>query len=640
MEPLLFLLTGFAQVFLTLLSFLGYGMIVQMAFRGRSPELPWLPERAFFAAVVGLVLGALAISEVLILLLLLDVFRSEAIAVVKYAGVALALGHLAVRRDRILSASPSKGMMPAAGATAVLILMLTFALASPIPHGDALQYHLALPWAFVAEQSLIDQRGLMQLGVYLGYDLLYVMVGDLRALLDSPRLMSALSIFNAASLVLLVSATYGLARIFGASRPWSALSALCLLTIGAVLAYWGSLKNDHVAAGMALFALMLLHQAWSASSTAGLLLASLVAAFSITIKISTLVPVGLPFLFVLASGRFGVRASVLVPGIGLAVMAPWLYFATMFQGSPVYPIATPMPEEIAAGWEARNANGLPEGLASALRNAADVFLGMHPISGNQSVGLPFLFAAFVSIAGLLAAGTRRRFGLAEVIVASSLAWLVIFYLDRFDGRFLSRYIIVCGGVFFAYTAATLSRLVNSPNRYRRLVDGTALVLAAALIWPGISGSKWVAGVAGNGPIGEGMSSWHARWVADFETWTSFHRAVNAVADGSGVAVNDHFILFLHGPYVNLHALHARDLNLYRKDAADIRALLAAQQIETLVFRRNISGSTEAVDRLLATCAVPVPLPAEVRDPRQVYAIRPDCQRAPSTVSASAATTGC
>ena len=624
MEPFLFLLASFAQAFLTLLSFFGYGAMVQMSVRGPSWELLQLPEKRAFSAVLKIVLGALTTSQFLILLLLADIFRSELVALVKYAGIALALGHFAAQRHRIAADCSIKGVILPIGATMISLLLLTFSLNSPIPHGDALQYHLALPWAFVAEQSLIEQRGLMQLGVYLGYDLLYVMVGDLRDLPDSPRLMSALSIFNSASLALLISATYGLARVFGASPPWSLLAALCLLTIGAVLAYWGSLKNDHVAAGVALFALMLLYQAWTASSPAGLLLAALVAAFSITIKISTVIPVGLPFLFVLASRRFQGREIFLVLGVGLAVMAPWLYFAALYQGSPFHPIATPTPEDIAAGWETRNANGLPRGLVSGLTNVVDVILGTHRISGNQSLGGPFLVATVVSIAGIVVSGIQRRFGLAAVIVGSSLAWLVIFYVDRFDGRFLSRYIIVCGGVFFAYVAAMVSRVTNLQYRSRRLVNGAGLVLAAVLIWPAISGSKWMAGVIGAGPLGEGIAEWHAGWVADFETWTSFHRAVNAVAEGSGVAMNDHFILFLDGPYVNLHGLHARDLNLYQKDATGVRAFLEAEEIETLVIRPNISGSTEAVNVFLATCAVPVLLPEEVRDPRQVFSIRPDC----------------
>ena len=35
--------------------------------------------------------------------------------------------------------------------------------------------------------------------------------------------------------------------------------------------------------------------------------------------------------------------------------------------------------------------------------------------------------------------------------------------------------------------------------------------------------------------------------------------------GEAVAINDHMLLFLKPPFVNLHGMHARQLNLYKKD---------------------------------------------------------------------------
>jgi hypothetical protein len=618
MEPFIFLLLSVARVFLTFLSFFGFGAVIRQA-------IPRLPSGdTLFETSVTIILGALIVSQVLIVTLLLGFFSTEIVFVLKGAGIALALAFAGYWSFWGTAAPKPRRCVATAGVIILLFLLLTFSLDTPIPHPDARQYHVALPWVFATEQALIDEPSLMQLGLYMGYDLLYLTVGDLRALRDSPSLMSALFLFNAASLVLLLSATYALARSFGATPPWSAIAGLSVLTLGAVFAYWGDLKNDYAAAGVALSALVLLHRAWNAASGAGLVLASIVAAFAVAIKISALIPVGLPFAFAYVSGRFSVRIILASIGSGLVVGAPWLFYAALLQGAPLYPLGAAMPAVVAEGWDQRNANGLPGGAVSAITNAVDVLLGRHFISGNQSLGLAFLAATVLTIAGLLAASFRRRFGPAEAIAASAIIWLVVFYVDRFDGRFLSRYIVICGSVFFAFAAMWLSHMSKVFARWGGTAPAVLLAVVTSLILFDLSKSKWITDAPGNGPIGRGLGDWYAAWVGEFETWTGFHRLVNAIAAGSGVAVNDHFILFLDGPYLNLHGLHARALNLYEQDASDIHELLTENGIETLLYRPNISGATEALTRLVETCADAVALPEGIEDGRLVYRIRPTC----------------
>ncbi len=584
-----------------------------------------MQEDKLFETGLTIILGALVVSQVLVLSLLLNFYSSTLILVVKSIGVAITLAGAAYQHLNSSEFSATKWTFIAISAPMLLFLLLTFSLDSPVPHPDAQQYHLALPWVYATEQSLISERSLMQLGLYMGYDLLYLMVGDIRTLSDDPGLMSALYIFNAASMMLLLSATYTLSRAFGATRSWSVLATASVLTMGAVMTYWGDLKNDYMAAGLGLCALVLLHRAWTAASTEGLILATLVAAFSVTVKISTLIPVGLPFLFAYASGRFRWQTVFISIGVGSGLMAPWLWYAFVLQGTPIYPLGVKMPDVIALGWDARNANGLPGGVASAIKNFFELLLGRYHIPGNQSLGLPFLAATVGATAGILTAAIKKRFGLTEAIVTCAIVWLIIFYIDRFDGRFLSRYIVLCGCVFFAYCAFILSNVSERLSRQSRFSPAVMLTLPAMLLLVDLSGAKWLASVSDNGPLGQGLSKWHTEWTQEYEDWTEFHKTVNDMAQGSGVAVNDHFILFLEGPYMNLHGLHARELNLYERDAGYIHALLQRKGIELFIYRPNISGTTDALTQFIENCTQRLVLPKTIREARQVYKVSPDCK---------------
>ena len=626
MDSYIYLILVLCRVGFAIASYYGIGSVFFWILSIFLPKYLNIFDENLLNILIRIFFGAFIFSIFIVILLLTGGLSDQVILLVKVlGGVAAAVQALMFLRS---PASPDfSRTVPLALMFIVALGLVAFSsLDTPIPHPDAEQYHLALPWMFSVADGLVYESSLHQLGIYMGYDLLYLTIGDLKTLLERPELMASLRAFNALSSLTLFAGVYYLAKAFGLSRSLAVVAALTLLTLGPVSTYWAHLKNDLIVAAVALFSLAILFQAWTQLSPLKLVLASMLAAFSITIKISVLVPLAIVFTIVFASRRFQIHIVAISVLLGILILLPWLYYAYLLQSAPFYPLVVQQPEEIRAAWAVRDANGLPSDWQTALTMLPSILLDVYPISGNWTLGLPFLFYAALTLLGIVWRTISARAGLAEVIAAAALLWLILFYVDRFDGRFLSRYIIVSCGVIFAYGLLLLQDWCRSAKIGRFFLPGPLVAFASLAIVASVwSTPPIVANLAkAYSVVGQGVRAWHANWVTIYSDWTTFHRAVNEVADGRGVAVNDHFVLFFAGPVINLHGMHARGLNLYRKDGPFIRDLLMSYGIKTLVFRPNISGQTKALKSFIDQCTEPVTSATGPQSGRQILHIKADC----------------
>ena len=578
-------------------------------------------DQSLFA--IGL-LGALVFSQLTIFSLLFGIFSSELFMFIK----CLATLYFAYwcYQERKRFHMPEISSMLVIGLVLVLILIVTSAsLETPIPHGDARQYHLALPWHFSLKNGIFIEPSLRQTGMYLGYDVFYLLLGDISSLIDNPSLMVSLKIFSASSPILLLAGTYSLGRPYGLDRFWRFGSATAVMAMGSV-SCWGSLKNDLVVAGVALFVVVQLQKAWHSRRTSDLYWSVALGAFAVSIKVSILVPLAIPFLAVLLSCKFSFRTLAQCFLLALLLLSPWFVYSLFPQSNPIYPLAVALPPEIESAWSSRNANGLERSIGEASTQFFSILLGTYRISGNHTVGVLFVSALFICLAGLFLRMSRRLMDIRDVILIGAVLWFLIFYYMRFDGRFLSRYIVYCGSVFYVYAGFLFFNLLAGLKKWKAavyiLLSSGLAALVLFLVWSSPFTKSRIS--AADKVLGLGVSGWSREWHGAYTEWTDFHRKVNDLAAGNGVAVNDHFILFINGPVLNLHAMHAVNLNLYNKDYLFVRDLLAEKGIETLVVRRGISGMTNALEDYIKNCAERVEGSDDRQSSREVYRTRSDC----------------
>ena len=579
-----------------------------------------------YGATLRIILGGMIFSQIVIYLLFFGIFKSWAIFLIKIFGFSFFVYNALI----ILRAKKIKAKYEAIILPSILFVTAAFvclsALDTPVPFHDARQYHLALPWLMSQNGALFIEPSLQQAGLYLGYDVLYMALGDLSTLLDNPRLMASLHIFSALSPLILIVGTYFLAMALGAGRVWSLLAAGAVFTMGSIV-YWGTLKNDLIAAGIGVFALTHLCHAWKSRLTSDVILASILAAFAVSIKISNILPVGIPFAYALLFGPFGAREKGLGIVLGLLVIAPWMAYATTMQSTPLYPIGAEVPAEVKIHADERNANGLSRDMSTAFTRFFDIILDRYKISGNHTLGIPFLFAFGITVIGVLNRFLQRQFDIQELIAVSSIIWFLIFYILYFDGTFESRYIIICGSLFFVYSAVVFNRVAHAwhvdsgPSFYG--LAGFVLVGLIAGIYAAPSTTTHLK--RAQTVVSRGVSEAHSQWIMQFYDWTKFHREVNRIANGQGVAINDHFLLFLDPPIQNLHAIHTPHLNLYLKDSDFVEDLLRKRGIQTFVNRPGISGATDAVDDFLDRCGTAVTDMSEHKDARRIYRIKENCR---------------
>ena len=614
------IIVGILSALLLVLSAFGWGILSLISLNRLFSE----PVQKQSFAVVA-VLGAAFMSIAFFALYLVAAPLGHMAVLVTYTGVAVA-AYASFSKAQFQIERPSVWSI-ITFAPIVMVLLLA-SVHSPIIHPDAQQYHLAFPWHMLSGGTPLQNETYLHSGVYLGFDILYLGLGDLQQLQSQPNLLIGFSLFNAFASTLLIAGTLTLALQLGANRAYAILAALSVFSMSAIL-YWGLGKNDLVAAGSGLLALSALHRAWVSRSERDFFVAALLGGFAVAIKISSLPILAIPFLYCLAFQPHVGRRVVLLLLAGCCTIFPWMIFAALVQGNPFHPLFSQLPAEVSQAWSIRNANGLERSFSDAVTHFFPILLSTYKISGNQSLGLPFVLCFPVVLALLATRAITRRFGMADIIALSGVLWFCVFFYERFDGRFLSRYIVVCGGIFFAYVAALIHRTFEKKPQQSFLISA---FLSVVVLWSvGAATSTKIHLRDAKHVWANAGSTWRNSYMSELEGWTALNSQIanlRSESNRQGVAVNDHFILFVKDPVYNIHAMHAASLNLYEKDYRFMDDFFSERDIGLLVIRPDISGMTEALVDFIAHCT-DGPIAGAGNTPKQIYLVVP-CKQAGRT----------
>jgi len=563
-------------------------------------------------AATSLSLGMAAYSLVIILLALAGWYDFRLVIVMHAIGIALLIP--SALRTRMPSVPRPDLVILAVPLVALSALMLMSTFYSAAIHPDARQYELAFPWLTSFSGGIVRDSNLLNAGTYLGYDVLLLTLGDLSHLLNNPAMLDRLKLFNALTELLLPISVYLLSRSFGASKAGCIVAATATFTIGQIV-YWGLLKNDLFSGGIGILALTILMRAYEKRLEILLGIATALAAYAVSAKITNVVPVGLPFLFVYLSGRFTMRAIWFSSFVGLLLVAPWLFYAYVIQGNPLHPLAQPMPPEMKAAWLLRNANGIDRTAENFVKMFPAVALGSYKISGNQTIGILTFVALPVVAACVINDGVKRKFSLPQVIALSALIWFALFYYMRFDNRFLSRYIVLCSGVFFAFC---VFRFEDLPKRFRGTLAACSVGVISVLALLNSPIQSRLQSVSQSLTSSLLLAQKHDEIV---EFSAPFRVIKQRRKEGEAVAINDGIVLFLDPPFVNVSGLHAVDLNVYTRDVDDLQEYLADRSVGLILFRPGIAGITEALTGYLAKCATMI----QEFPGLELHEVRPECR---------------
>ncbi|MCL1633555.1 hypothetical protein M2650_02700 [Luteimonas sp. SX5] len=599
---------------LALLSMAGLGALALRFALGRADGLSRL-ERAVTAPALGM----LAYSLILLFAGAAGMFAYAWVWVLHAAGLAGLAFVLVVSPQRpAMSSAIAVAWLPLALMALLCVALTVGSFLSPLMHPDARQYHLGLPWLMSVSGSLSGNDTLLHNGTYLGYDILYSSVADLKRLGDVPAMADGLKLFNAITSAFFPLSTLLLCRAFGGSWRAGALAALATFTLGPVV-YWGFLKNDIVAAGVGLLSLALLANAYEQVKPRMFFVACALAAYAVSIKITNIFPLLLPFAFVCFSRRLPPKARIVGAVIGLVLILPWVIYAYAVSGNPIAPVATPFPEEIRLAAAVRNSNGIEASAYNLVNQFVPIVLGRYPIPGNQSLGILSLLVVPVLLAFLIGDAVKRRVELASVIACSALLWFFVFYASTYDNRFLSRYVLICFAILFSFACFRVEvRLRGYPykSRIAAYFAGIALVCALVVQNPSLGAAyERLAVLQDAQRIGREKATEAEGYAAPYQVLNRIRKP------GEAVGINDHMVLFLEPPLFNLHGMHAVGLNLYAKDADYVKRYLSERSVRYLLFRQGISGGTPAVEQYMAECAQRV---QSFSGGRSLYVVKSDC----------------
>jgi len=479
-------------------------------------------------------------------------------------------------------------------------IMVLGSYASPVLlHGDARQYHLALPWLISITGKIYWNDTLLHGGTYLGYDILYLAVTDLSYIIKSPlEALEKLRLFNILSEVLLPISIFLLCKSFGASSSISTVASLALFSMGAI-GYWGLLKNDIISAALSIIALVLLVRTNQSKCRLMLWLSTAIAAYAVTVKISNAVILILPFIYIYLCTGISGKDRLFGIFLGIIILIPWFFNAYLATGNPVAPIGGYQPDEIKQAWIFRNSNGIAPSFSNLISQFIPILLGYYPIRGNQSVGLIALATLPFSLLILICSFVKRKWSLVDVIAMSALLWFLLFYVIRYDNRFLSRYVLTCFSVLFAFVFARIEIVCYKLKNWPKIMNAKLFLFLVlfVVIYNRAVTDKYVQVVK--------IKNWGAIQMAKSDRVESIFAPYAYLADirkpGDVVAINDHMLLFLPPPFTNLHAMHAVNLNLYRKDLNFLKHYLQQHNVKYFLFRKDISGNSKVVSEYIDRC---------------------------------------
>jgi hypothetical protein len=322
------------------------------------------------------------------------------------------------------------------------------ALAPPTAK-DALQYHLALPKAFLAGGGLVDVPGNIANYFALGAEMHGVWAMLLGRLVSGRAGEAAFGAVMFAFFPLLLAAVYGWARERGLGRDWAWLAAAMVAGVPTLSEVAGS---SYVDLPLALYVTLAVRGAarwWRTQDGASLAEAALALGFALAVKLTAAFAVLVFALIVLVRARRAAPGDAPGPGRlvpGLAALAgaaalgcPWYLRTWARTGSPVFPFFANVWPGRAPGWDLERSSML---------------IGFNALYGGADKGpLDYLLTPlWLSLTGQreVAASYEGVLGVSFLVGAALIVWA----LARGGLDAEMKVAAAAGGAFFAWWLAS------------------------------------------------------------------------------------------------------------------------------------------------------------------------------------------
>ncbi len=427
--------------------------------------------------------GAGAWSLLWFALGLVGLYRPSTALAALAGGLALAAS-AAVRSPRTSRPPrPGNGARPersalvlVAGSLAALPVALAFAAAVAPPTGkDALQYHLALPKAFVAARGLVDVPDNIASYFALGAEMHGVWAMLLGRIVSTRAGEVAFGTIMFAFFPLLLAAVFGWARERGLGRDWAWLAAAMVAGVPTLYEVAGSGYVDLALALYVTLAIRSMARWWDTQDPANLAESGLALGFALAVKPTAGFVVFVCALIVLVRARRAEsegreRRGPLAAGLAalagaVALGCPWYLRTWARTGSPVFPFFANVWPGRAPGWD---------------QERSAMLVGFNALYGGAHKGpVDYLLTPLsLSLTGQreVAAAYEGVLGVSFLVGAALIVWA----FARLDTEL--KIAAVAGGAFFVWwlvSAQVLRYLLPALPLLAVAAAGAGAVLTAS-----------------------------------------------------------------------------------------------------------------------------------------------------------------
>ncbi|WP_413725088.1 hypothetical protein [Sodalis sp. RH16] len=570
---------------ITMLSIVGVGVFFILKLSIKKMSVFELFMSSIFA-------GMALFSFYIFFLSTLKVFRYDFVFYLKIVGFVIFLKIFIKNFGKIKNMMCKKKFVILSFFTLFLFFTLS-TVSNVLIHGDAKQYNLAFPWLMSVTGHLVNNDTLLHNGTYISFDILYLSIGDLRDLLYRPDLIDKIKLFDSNAAFLLPLSIYMLSRRLEISEKASLLASFAILTIGSIN-NWGEIKNDIFSSAIGISSLCFILIASKTKDHKILFLASFIAGWAVSVKLTNAIILVLPFFYLYLIGFFSKKYIFISILTGMLPLLPWMLYAYHGTGSLISPELIKLPPEINYWWGVRNANGLPHGMITAINYFEPILMNSYKISGNDSIGVFSLLSIVVSLLYIMRVIYLKEFNMNSIILISVMIWFFIFYIMRYDNRFLSRYIIAPLSIFIIYAISYLEQLAG---KYKNILIFFLCSLIAYCSFNKDNARRLndIAKILN-------VTEMQKQKLSDLDSYEKPYKYLNAIRkNGEAVAVNEHTILFVNPPFYNLNPLHAINLNLYRMSQHDIKKYIEQKNIKYFIFRKINSWGYDNINNYVMEC---------------------------------------
>lgn len=470
--------------------------------------------------------------------------------------------------------------------------------ASPILHGDAERYHIALPLHFLEAGRILRFPEILNWGVYLAFDISHALIPQVLLFDDYPDMaLLAIKSYNASFSLLLFPVTYFLARSMGLNRSFSLLVCLSLFTIGSTYRI-GLGKNDIPSAVIALLACTSLLQAYKRESRHSIYISFVLAGYASAAKLTVAFPVLLFFIGATAL-YYRTRALNNIRELARSALAfmlpltPWLGYSFWSRGNPIYPIGTSFSDFTQSLWDERNSNGLELDFLSYISNVWRLLLDTYPVSGNDSIGALALAGIFICVFIVAIKACLLKITFKDTLCIAAVAFLIIFSIDRFEGRFLTRYILLSVIICLVYAFGLVERAKPRASKTTLIVLATTL-FAFSFYNVGYPQLSRAYSEIGSGFYGSIFSqkcgpTCSLREVLSKRGGISAYKRALDLAQNGPVIINDGDNIFLKDQFINIHPLHNTKILNENTSTSDLDHFAEEREACVALVKKGISG---------------------------------------------------